>query len=210
MLHLRGPEANIPLLGDAEFYFAEDTGQLFVGLGGINFKVGAPVVAIVQVSGKVNTGNYLEPNVDGSQPVTGQAGVVLALDGTDATGVAPPTGAVGIRGWLSSIWNKLNTGSVSVSLGTAVGKTAVLKTGQSTTAAVTQVTPLTYTVTALKTFFLEYIDFGGRLTTPAAVASVLGTGIIQIGGVTVYTGGWSGGGPVRGSAGRSHGLVHPF
>jgi hypothetical protein len=32
-----------------------------------------------------------------------------AQDGTDATGVTPPAGAFGIRGWLSSIYNKLNT-----------------------------------------------------------------------------------------------------
>ena len=36
-----------------------------------------------------------------------------AADGTDATGVTMPTGGVGIRGWLSSIYNKLNT-SVAV------------------------------------------------------------------------------------------------
>jgi hypothetical protein len=77
----------------------------------------------------------------------------------------------------------------SVSLGTAAGKTAVLKTGQLTTTAVTanQVV-LTYTVTAGKTFFIEYIDIGSRLTAVSATASVLGAAIIQIGGVTVYTG----------------------
>jgi hypothetical protein len=32
-----------------------------------------------------------------------------AQDGADATGVTPPSGAVGIRGWLSGIYNKLNT-----------------------------------------------------------------------------------------------------
>lgn len=36
-----------------------------------------------------------------------------AQDGTDATGVTPPTGAVGIRGWLSGIYNKL-AGSLAV------------------------------------------------------------------------------------------------
>jgi hypothetical protein len=35
--------------------------------------------------------------------------ITPAQDGTDATGVSPPAGASGIRGWLSSIWNKLNT-----------------------------------------------------------------------------------------------------
>lgn len=37
-----------------------------------------------------------------------------AQDGTDATGVVPPTGAVGIRGWLSGIYNKL-MGTVAIS-----------------------------------------------------------------------------------------------
>ena len=42
-------------------------------------------------------------------PVTGAAGAVLALDGTDiTTPTAMPAGGVGIRGWLSSIWTKLN------------------------------------------------------------------------------------------------------
>lgn len=37
-----------------------------------------------------------------------------AKDGTDQTGVAAPTGAVGIRGWLSAIYNVLNNGSLAV------------------------------------------------------------------------------------------------
>ena len=42
-------------------------------------------------------------------PVTGAAGAALALDGTDiTTPTAMPAGGVGIRGWLSSIWTKLN------------------------------------------------------------------------------------------------------
>lgn len=32
-----------------------------------------------------------------------------AQDGTDGTGIAPPAGGAGIRGWLSGIFNKLNT-----------------------------------------------------------------------------------------------------
>jgi hypothetical protein len=34
--------------------------------------------------------------------------IIPAQDGVDATGVTPPAGAIGIRGWLSSIWSKLN------------------------------------------------------------------------------------------------------
>lgn len=42
-------------------------------------------------------------------PVTGSGGAALALDGADiATPTAMPAGGVGIRGWLSSIWTKLN------------------------------------------------------------------------------------------------------
>ncbi len=42
------------------------------------------------------------------EPV-GETLITPAQDGTDATGVTPPPGAVGIRGWLSSVYNKLNT-----------------------------------------------------------------------------------------------------
>jgi hypothetical protein len=54
---------------------------------------------------------------------------------------------------------------VTSSLGTMVGKTNVLKTGTITTTTTTadQVI-LTYTVTAGKTFYLEYITFGHRLS----------------------------------------------
>jgi hypothetical protein len=34
----------------------------------------------------------------------------VAMDGVDSTGISPPSGGSGIRGWLSGIFNKLNTG----------------------------------------------------------------------------------------------------
>lgn len=37
-----------------------------------------------------------------------------AQDGTDQTGVTPPTGAVGIRGWLSAIYNILKNSTIGV------------------------------------------------------------------------------------------------
>ncbi len=144
---IRGAASNAPTLNDGEFYFATDTGQLYVGLGGVNFKVGAPVMATVSVIGTANPTHSIEPNADGS----------------------------------------VNLGTTSVSLGTAAGKTPILKTAQITTAAITQATILTYTVTAGKTFFVEYIDFVGRLTTLSATASVLGTVVLQIAGITSYT-----------------------
>ena len=57
-----------------------------------------------------------------------------------------------------------------------------------TTAVTANQTVLSYTVTAGKALFLEYIDLQARLTAISATASILGTFIIQIGGVTVYTG----------------------
>lgn len=57
-------------------------------------------------------------------------------------------------------------GSANVSLGNTGGKTNVLKTGQLVTTATTadQVI-LTYTVTAAKTFYLEYFQVEARVTT---------------------------------------------
>jgi hypothetical protein len=43
-----------------------------------------------------------------------------AQDGTDATGVSPPTGAVGIRGWLSSIYNLFAGGTAKVALSSSI------------------------------------------------------------------------------------------
>jgi hypothetical protein len=46
------------------------------------------------------------------EPV-GETIITPAQDGTDGTGITAPTGAVGIRGWLSGIYSKL-AGSISV------------------------------------------------------------------------------------------------
>lgn len=116
----RGVVANRPTLQDGEFYFATDTGQLYVGFGGAILQVGSPVMA-------------------------------------------------------------------SVSLSDTTGKAQAMKAGQLTTTAVTvnQVV-LTYTVTALKTLFLQYFSFAARLTAASATGSVLGTISIRIGGTVVY------------------------
>jgi hypothetical protein len=57
----------------------------------------------------------------GSAPLPALA----AKDGTDATGVTPPTGASGIRGWLSGIYNRLVNGTTAVSLAAPVTTTPV-------------------------------------------------------------------------------------
>jgi hypothetical protein len=67
-------------------------------------------------------------------------------------------------------------------------KTVQMKTGQLTTTAVTaNQIALTYTVTVGKNLFLEYIDIQARLTAVSATSSVLGTAVLQINGVSVYT-----------------------
>jgi hypothetical protein len=110
---LRGIAANIPSLNNGEFYLATDTGQLYVGLFGINFRLGAPVMASVEINGNANPTHFIEPNADGSIVVEAPGGAALALDGTDNTGVSQPNSGVGIRGWLSAIYSKL-LGSIAV------------------------------------------------------------------------------------------------
>jgi hypothetical protein len=69
---------------------------------------------------------------------------------------------------------------VTSSLGTTLGKTNVLKTGTLTTTSVTvdQVV-LTYTVTAGKIFYVQYIEMNGIQTTPAG-GSAVNLGIISL------------------------------
>lgn len=137
---LRGSASSMPALADGEFYFATDILQLYVGLNGDILPIGGTMA--VQVQGSGGNFNILQPQGDGSLPV---------------------------------------------SLGNYT-KTSILKTGQLTTTAVTanQVV-LTYTVTAGKTLYLQHADLQARLTTLSGTASILGTFIIQIAGVTVYT-----------------------
>ena len=56
-----------------------------------------------------DTYNNVFVSAAGNVRVEGAAGATLALDGTDiTTPTAMPAGGVGIRGWLSAIWTKLN------------------------------------------------------------------------------------------------------
>src|SRR5262249_40712036 len=77
----------------------------------------------------------------------------------------------------------------SVSLGNSTGKTLVMKTGSlaATTNPADQVI-LTYTVTAGKTFYLEYMDCNVRLTTYAATATDFGNVSLENpSGTKIYT-----------------------
>jgi len=73
----------------------------------------------VLISGSVSVLNF-----PGTQPVSGTVSISTlpgspAQDGTDATGVVVPAGAVGIRGWLSGIYRAL-TGTLNVGSGTVL------------------------------------------------------------------------------------------
>lgn len=67
------------------------------------------------------------------------------------------------------------SGVMQATLGSNVGKTVVSKTGTLASSATTadQVV-VTYTVTAGKTFYIQYFDFTARLTTFAATATNFG------------------------------------
>jgi hypothetical protein len=84
----------------------------------------------------------------GAATAAGVAAIVTALgaapaqDGTDATGVTPPAGAVGLRGWTSSIWNKLNTGiALPTGAATNAGSASIATTQVSVTTSNTQIVP---------------------------------------------------------------------
>ena len=82
-----------------------------------------------------------------------------------------------------------NSPQAVVSLGNSLGKTNVLKTGSVVTTATTadQVV-LTYTVTAGKTFYLEYFTCDCRLTAIAATATMFGTFSLETpSGTKVFT-----------------------
>jgi|GEM_PF-5507455 hypothetical protein len=75
----------------------------------------------------------------------------------------------------------------SILVNTGITKSLVMKTGSLvSTSVTTNQGILGYTVTAGKTFYLEYIDLQGRFTTPSGTSTVLGTVILSIGGITSY------------------------
>jgi hypothetical protein len=112
--------------------------------------------------------------------VTANAGTNTStanLDVALSTRLKPADTLAGVT-TLGSITNALPVGTNvigGVTLGNATGKTVVMKTGTLTSTATTadQVV-LTYTVTAGKTFYLEYFDVAARLTTYAATATNFG------------------------------------
>ena len=96
--------ASLPLPNNA----AQETGG---NLATIATNSGTQATAALQTNGNTslssiatNTGNAATSAATIATQTNG-----VAKDGTDGTGITPPSGGVGIRGWLSGIFNKLNT-----------------------------------------------------------------------------------------------------
>jgi hypothetical protein len=102
------------------------------------------------------------------QPAIGTAGAASA-DVLTVQGIAS---GVAVNAALAAAAASSNSPVGSVSIGTSLGKTLVMKTGTLATSATTadQVI-LTYTVTSGKIFYLTYLDVNARLTTFAATAT---------------------------------------
>lgn len=73
----------------------------------VTTKLGSPAqdATVAAITAKLPTSPALDATV---AAITAKLPTSPALDGTDATGVVVPAGAVGIRGWLSSIYNRLS------------------------------------------------------------------------------------------------------
>jgi hypothetical protein len=102
--------ANQPTVAAPGSTTAGQTGTLIEGA----VTTGPPAYTTAQTSpisltlaGAVRTdaSTTIQPISAASLPLPAGA----AQDGTDGAGITPPTGAVGIRGWLSGIYNKLST-----------------------------------------------------------------------------------------------------
>jgi hypothetical protein len=199
---LRGILENIPSLNDGEFYLATNTGQLFVGFGGVNFQVGkmatqiqdgtipsqlAAVDAAGDVQVDVNNFPAIQPisgtvgvnNFPATQPVSGTVGI---------SGVVATTQQGGTSGLLGDTQAKGVQGTVALMVQDFKDSGRVIKvfsasyTG-TTTEALLSLTPITdgvvgtpatsFTVTSGKRFRLQSV----MVTTKNAGAAGQGTEI---------------------------------
>lgn len=104
------------------------SGSAVIPPAGAGGEYAGPGHATANAVGSITISAYDEPfspNLSGNGAVTGQVVTVqtqnagLALDGTDQTGVVPPTGATGIRGWLSALYKLFQAGTAQVSINPA-------------------------------------------------------------------------------------------
>jgi hypothetical protein len=157
-----------------------------------------PLPALAATSTKQSDGSQKSQVVDGANatvgPVTTISGtnylpVIQASSGTP--GSATPARSMVIAGSDGTNTRTLSTntnGDLNASLGNTAGKTVVMKAGNiQTTATTSNQVILTYTVTAAKTFYLQYFDCTAETNAAAATASQFGTCSLSINGTIVYT-----------------------
>lgn len=121
--------------------------------------------AAESVSGNKAQKTYL------GEPV-GETIITPAQDGTDGTGITAPTGAIGIRGWLSGIYSKL-AGAIAVNVSSLPALTAG-------TAAIGSIIGRTTMVTATPVVTSNGVyvggnEIGGLMTFPVGGAGTGGT-----------------------------------
>lgn len=143
----------------------------------VDAPVGTPVNTAVVVSGAAVDPRSIRA-LTSSDVITAAQGTANATPWNDnvAQWIGSTAPTVGQKAMASSLPVVVSSDQSSIPvLQVPTGGSNVLKTGSLVTTAVTadQIV-LTYTVTALKTFYLNYLVMYGRLTTPAATASVLG------------------------------------
>ena len=105
----------------------------------------------------------------------------VAQEGTDGTGITPPTGAVGIRGWLSGIYSKVaGILEVKIDQATEHANEVVTKTGSVTAATLsTETTKVIGTVND-KIADGDNITLGAKADTPATVADATPFSVIAL------------------------------
>ena len=104
--------------------------------------------------------------------ITIASGSGLALDGTDAPAVTPPTGGVGIRGWLSGIYSRL-AGVILAASSATVGNVGII----ANSSAVSTANPMPVTVA----------DITDSSPLPVSGTVSLGAGIAEVGKFTPMT-----------------------
>lgn len=76
--------------------------------------------------------NYL--TTEDGKPINDNNPLAVKDSGTAGTGITPPTGATGISGWLSGVYNALVTAGIKIGAGTALmGKVGIDQTTDGTT-----------------------------------------------------------------------------
>ena len=136
------------------------------------------IVGSLGVTNSVTNGTFIAITDNTTKVGVIVATTALKTDMSSVAGTATVTGT-GVSG--AGIQRVTVSNDSSVSLGTSTGKTVVMKTGTLVTTAVTanQVV-LTYTVTAGKTFYLQYVKICSQLTSTPGNANPIALGTVSL------------------------------